>query len=131
MNRRTHGVVRRSMTVSRDPLRCAAGPIARLRFVVRELHPSIRAWAGSRSANAKVILDGAGTKWAPELASEEHKYHRLFDEVRDDAGACVYCARAYGVKEGVEAAGVGLIDEFKGHPSVRRLIADGYEVVTF
>jgi hypothetical protein len=26
---------------------------------------------------------------------------------------------------------VGLIDEFKGHPSVRRLIADGYEVVTF
>jgi hypothetical protein len=81
--------------------------------------------------DVRLILDGAGTKWAPELASEEHKYHRLFDDVRDDAAACVYCGRAYGVKDVVEAAGVGLIDEFKGHPSVRWLIADGYEVVTF
>jgi hypothetical protein len=79
----------------------------------------------------RLILDGAGTKWAPQLAQEDHKYHRLFDEVRDDAGACVYCARAYGVKDGVEATGVALIDEFRGHPSVRRLIADGYEIVTF
>lgn len=79
----------------------------------------------------RLLLDGAGTKWAPELASEEHKYHRLFEDLRDDVGACVYCARAYGVKDEVEAAGVELVDEYKGHPSVRQLIADGYEVVTF
>jgi hypothetical protein len=81
--------------------------------------------------DVRLVLDGAGTKWAPELARHDHKYHGLFDTVRDEAGACVYCARAYGVQEGVEAAGVELVDEFKGHPSVRRLIADGYEVVTF
>src|SRR5919201_385740 len=41
-----------------------------------------------------VIFDGAGVKWAAELADGEHKYHRLFEEVRDVvAGACVYCAR--------------------------------------
>jgi hypothetical protein len=51
--------------------------------------------------------------------------------VRDRAGACVYCARAYDVKDEVEAAGVRLLDEYRGHPSVRQLIADGYEVVTF
>jgi hypothetical protein len=81
--------------------------------------------------DVRLILDGAGTKWAGELASEEHKYHRLFAAVRDQAGACVYCARAYGVKDQVEAAGVGLLDEYKGHPSVRQLIVDGYGVVTF
>jgi hypothetical protein len=81
--------------------------------------------------DVRLVLDGAGTKWAPELAREDHKYHRLFEDVRDEAGACVYCARAYNVKDEVEAAGVGLLDEYRGHPSVRRLIADGYEVVTF
>jgi hypothetical protein len=79
----------------------------------------------------RVVLDGAGTKWAAELASEDHKYHRLFEDVRDETGACVYCARAYKVKDQVEAIGIELLDEYKGHPSVRRLIADGYEVVTF
>jgi hypothetical protein len=81
--------------------------------------------------DVRLLLDGAGTKWAPELAREGHKYHRLFEDVRDRAGACVYCARAYDVKDQVEAAGVRLLDEYRGHPSVRQLIADGYEVVTF
>ena len=81
--------------------------------------------------DVRLVLDGAGTKWAPELAKDDHKYHRLFEDVRDKAGACVYCARAYRVKDEVEAAGVGLVDEYKGHPSVRQLITDGYEVVTF
>jgi hypothetical protein len=81
--------------------------------------------------DVRLLLDGAGTKWAGELANVEHKYHRLFKDVREEAGACVYCARAYGVKDDVEAAGVGLVDEYQGHPSVRQLIADGYEVVSF
>ncbi|HEY3190250.1 MAG TPA: hypothetical protein VGJ70_22360 [Solirubrobacteraceae bacterium] len=61
--------------------------------------------------DVRLVLDGAGTKWAPELANEDHKYHRLFEDVRDETGACVYCARAYGVKDAVEATGVGLLDE--------------------
>jgi hypothetical protein len=79
----------------------------------------------------RLVLDGAGTKWAGELADEQHKYHRLFEDVREQTGACHYCARAYGVKDRVEAAGVELLDEYKGHPSVRQLITDGYEIVTF
>jgi hypothetical protein len=81
--------------------------------------------------DVRVVLDGAGTKWAGELAAENHKYHRLFEEIRGDAGACAYCARAYGVKDRVEASGVQMLDEYKGHPSVRQLISDGFEVVTF
>jgi hypothetical protein len=47
------------------------------------------------------------------------------------AGACVYCSRAFGVKDGVEAAGVLFLDEFRGHPSLRSLAASGYQVITF
>jgi hypothetical protein len=79
-----------------------------------------------------VIFDGAGTKWIAELSREDHKYHALFEDVRDVvAGACSYCAGAYGVKEQVEQTGVPLLDEYEGHPSVRSLVNDGYEVVTF
>jgi hypothetical protein len=81
--------------------------------------------------DVRLVLDGAGTKWAPELAREDHKYHGLFEDVRDEACACIYCAGAYGVKDEVVAAGVGLLDEYEGHPSVRQLLVDGYEVVTF
>jgi hypothetical protein len=81
---------------------------------------------------AVVIFGGAGTKWVGELSREDHKYHRLFQDVQDVlAGACSYCAGAYGVKEQVEQAGVPLLEEYEGHPSLRSLIADGYAVVTF
>ncbi len=79
-----------------------------------------------------VIFDGAGTRWIPVLADETHKYHRLLEDVRGSVrGACVYCARAYGVKDAIEASGIPLLDEYKGHPSIRNLMADGYQIVTF
>jgi len=79
-----------------------------------------------------VIFDGAGVKWVPELAGEGHKYHGLLEDVRDVvAGACVYCSRAYGVKDAVAAAGIPFLDEFRGHPSIRSLIGDGHQVITF
>ena len=79
----------------------------------------------------KVIFDGAGTKWAAEL-SGEHKYSKLLDQVRDQVeGACAYCSNAYQVEDAVRAAGIDLIDDFDGHPSLRGLIGDGYQVLTF
>ena len=81
--------------------------------------------------DTRLVLDGAATKWVPALSAEDHKYHRLFVDVRDLASACLYCARAYGVKDEVDASGIPFADEFRGHPSIRQLIVDGYAVVTF
>ncbi len=79
----------------------------------------------------KVIFDGAGTKWAAAL-SGEHKYAKLLDAVRDKVeGACEYCSAAYQVTDEVEAAGIPLLSDFDGHPSLRRLIVDGFTVLTF
>lgn len=80
----------------------------------------------------KVIFDGAGTKWAAALADEGHKYSKLLDQVRDKVeGACAYCSNAYQVKDQIEDAGIDLIDDFDGHPSLRGLIRDGYRILTF
>jgi hypothetical protein len=79
-----------------------------------------------------VIFDGAGTQWVPALSDQEHKYHGLFEATKDRvAGACSYCAVAYGVKDEIENSPVDLLDEFDGHPSVRKLISNGYQILTF
>lgn len=79
-----------------------------------------------------VLFDGAGVRWIPVLADPEHKYGRLLDSVRDRvAGACAYCAQAYGVREAIEAAKVPLISEYRRHPSLRSYAAQGYQIITF
>ncbi len=79
-----------------------------------------------------VIFDGAGTQWIPALEDEGHKYHGLYEATKDKvAGACSYCAGAYGVKDEIEHTEVDLLDEFDGHPSVHKLVSNGYQVLTF
>ena len=79
-----------------------------------------------------VIFDGAGTQWVPALADENHKYHSLYEKTKSKiGGACAYCAGAYKVKEEIERTEVDLLDEFDGHPSVRKLVSNGYQILTF
>jgi hypothetical protein len=79
-----------------------------------------------------IVFDGAGTTWIGTLNDPSHRYHGVFEEIRDRiAGACSYCAGRYGVTEQVEQAGIALLDEYEQHPSIRRLLAEGYQVVTF
>lgn len=79
-----------------------------------------------------IVFDGAGTRAASAFADSSHDYNELFESVRDKvSGACEYCAGAFQVKEEVQRAGIDLLDEYKGHPSVKRLIDGGYEVVSF
>ncbi|MDA8067614.1 MAG: hypothetical protein M0T77_03245 [Actinomycetota bacterium] len=81
---------------------------------------------------AAVIFDGAGTKWVPELESEEQRYHRLYSELADQiVGACSYCAAAFGVKDQIEASRVRLLTDYRGHPSLHKFAAAGYQIITF
>lgn len=79
----------------------------------------------------ELIFDGAGTQWIPKLEDEDSDLHDLYRAVRDDTSACDYCAGAFGVGEAVDDAGVVRLDDHDGHPSVRSLVDDGYEVITF
>jgi hypothetical protein len=81
--------------------------------------------------DVRVIFDGAATAWVPALADEDHDYHALFAAVEHRVGVCDYCAGAFDVSEAVDATGVDRLDEYEGHPSLRDLVVDGYEVITF
>ena len=82
--------------------------------------------------DVKLIFDGAGTEWVPELAKPDHRVHPLYRAVGDKvAGVCAFCAGAFGVKEAVVAQGAPLADEYDGHPSLLKLVTDGYQVITF
>ncbi|MBW6496986.1 MAG: DsrE family protein [Bacteroidales bacterium] len=80
----------------------------------------------------KIIFEGAGTKWIGALEDEGHKMHGMYKALKNRiTGACKYCAQAFGVKSQVEKAGVTLLDDYKDHPSMRNLVADGYNVLIF
>ena len=79
----------------------------------------------------ELIFDGAGARWIPELEDEESDYHELYRAVQDEAGVCKYCAGAFGVADAVGESDVVTLDENDGHPSIRSLVDDGYEVITF
>jgi hypothetical protein len=79
-----------------------------------------------------LIFTGAGTKWVGELTDPDHRLHRAFEMVRDKvAGACRACAVSFGVNEEVQASGVPLLTEYRGHQSLRNLVIQGYQVITF
>jgi len=82
--------------------------------------------------NVRVVFDGAGTEGLATLSDPDHKAHPLLAAVEDTvSGACHYCARAFGVESRLTEAQVPLLSEFEDHPSVRTLLQEGYQVLTF
>lgn len=80
----------------------------------------------------RLVFDGAGTAWVGELAKPDHRAHRLFAAVRDRvAGACAYCAHAFDATHDLERENVHLLDEYDHHPSLRALLVDGFQILTF
>lgn len=80
----------------------------------------------------KLIFDGSGTRWIKELSKEDHEYHDLFKKVKGKiTGACAHCAKAFKANQDVEAHRIPLLDEYESHPSFRRLIQDGFQIMTF
>lgn len=82
--------------------------------------------------DVQIVFDGGGTTWIAKANDPEHPISGMFESVEDVvAGACSYCAAAFGVKDEVKERGVTLLDEHEGHPSIRKLVTEGYQVLTF
>ncbi|WP_144901196.1 DsrE family protein [Halobellus captivus] len=88
-------------------------------------------FAETEGDDVELIFDGAGTQWIPELEDEDSDYHELYQTVRDSASACDFCAGAFGVEDAVSDAGVVTLDDHDGHPSIRSLVDDDYDIITF
>ena len=81
--------------------------------------------------NVRLIFDGAGIRWIPQLEDPDHEFHSLYREVADIA-ACEDCARNLGVADEVdEAEGVRILRTRDDYTSVISLVRDDYEVITY
>ena len=91
----------------------------------------------NRGDEAMLLFQGTGTRWIGELQKENHPAHALFEAVRDKvAGVSCACAEVFGATEEVEKSGFDLITDnavpdTTGLPSLNKLYADGYTVLTF
>mgnify|MGYP000462192120 CR=1 FL=1 len=88
-------------------------------------------YAETDGDEVELIFDGAGTQWIPELEDSDSDQHELYQAVKNDASACDFCSGAFGVDDAVNDSGVVRLDDHDGHPSLRSLANDGYEVLTF
>ncbi|MGZ0746886.1 MULTISPECIES: DsrE family protein [unclassified Haloparvum] len=79
----------------------------------------------------EIIFDGAGTTWIPKLEDEEFDYHDLYAAVKDEVSVCDHCATAFDVGDAVDQAGLARLADYEGHPSIRELVDDDYEILTF
>ena len=90
-----------------------------------------------KGGEVSLLFQGAGTRWLSDLSKTEHPAHTLFEEVKDTvAGASAGCAEVFGATEDVKKSGFDLISDnpvpgTPGLPSLQRLLADGYTLLTF
>lgn len=82
--------------------------------------------------DVQLIFTGTGTKWPVELAKPEHQLHEIFNSVKENiAGACGFCAAAYGVTDSMESCGIKALEEYGTNMSFVRLLNEGRQVITF
>ncbi|MBI2581491.1 DsrE family protein [Candidatus Woesearchaeota archaeon] len=82
--------------------------------------------------NISIIFDGAGTEWLVELQKADNKLHDLYSELVDVvAGVCDFCSAAFNVKDALKAQGTALSSQYMGHPSFKKYVEEGYEIITF
>lgn len=85
--------------------------------------------------DVQVFLDGEAAKWPDEFAGEEQRpFKRDWKRVRERgllAGACGFCADAFGAAEACENAGIELLSETDEHaPAIAQLAQEDYEILT-
>jgi hypothetical protein len=79
-----------------------------------------------------IIFDGGGTATLAAVLDPAHALHRAWSRVSAALrGACDYCAKAYHVHETLTAAGVPMLKDHRGHASLRNLLVEGRQIITF
>ena len=79
-----------------------------------------------------IVFDGAGSTAAAEMAQPGHRFHALFKDVLPLVrGVCRYCAKSYGVLDAVQAAELPMLESDRGHASLREMLLEDRQIITF
>lgn len=79
-----------------------------------------------------IVFDGGGSATLAAVLDPKHDLHRSWRKVATALrGVCGYCAKAYGVQEALMDAEVPMLTEDHGHASLRSLLIEGRQIITF
>lgn len=81
-----------------------------------------------------IVMEGASVSLVPAVVKPDHPLSRLFAQTLENGlvhGACRACSVKLGVAAEVEAAGITLIGDMSGHPSMRSYMDKGFQIITF
>lgn len=81
-----------------------------------------------------IVFEGAAVKLVPELEKTDCPFHGLYIKAKEAGlidGACKACSSKLGVLDAVQAAGLPLLDDMSGHPSMAAYADKGYTIITF
>ena len=79
-----------------------------------------------------VVFDGSGVESLAAITAANHKMNPLVVALKDNIrGACGFCVTSHGVSDAVALGGWDLLTDYKGEASVRNLVVEGYQILTF
>jgi predicted peroxiredoxin len=79
-----------------------------------------------------VLYDGSGVDTLAAASASDHKLNPLVEKLRPvTRGACAFCVSAHGVEEPIKAGDWPLLTEYKNHASLRHILLEGYQVLSF
>ena len=79
-----------------------------------------------------IVFDGGGSATLAAVLDPKHDLHGAWRKVATALrGVCAYCAKAYGVQDSLIAAGIPMLTEDHGHASLRALLTEGRQIITF
>lgn len=87
-----------------------------------------------KGKKAIIVFEGASVTLVPELEKPDAPFGALYRKAKEAGlieGACKACSAKLGVLDAVREAGLKLLDDMSGHPSMAAYMDKGYTVLTF
>ena len=79
-----------------------------------------------------VLFDGSGVESLAVISDPGNKLHPLAVALHDNIlGACKFCAASHKVTDAIQGAGWPLLADHNGEASTRKLLVDGYQILSF
>jgi hypothetical protein len=79
-----------------------------------------------------VMFDGSGVETLAAITASSHKMNPLAVALKDNiSGACGFCVASHGVIDEIAQGGWDLLTGYKGEASVRNLVTEGYQILSF
>jgi hypothetical protein len=87
-----------------------------------------------KGKEAIIVFEGMAVTLVPGLEKPDNPFHQLYQKAKDAGlieGACRACSSKLGVLDAVQEAGLPLLGDMSGHPSMAAYMDKGYTILTF